>query len=86
MAQQNKMEISNRIVSNHRSHRSTVTTLEKLAPETIFDYLTANQIYFSSFGLNSRMNKVVYNTPSIPLDLSHPTTKFYRIFQRIFSG
>jgi hypothetical protein len=68
MAQQNKMEISNRIVSNRRSHRSPVTTLEKLAPGVIFEifnYLTANQIYFSFFGLSSRMNELVYIIPNI---------------------
>lgn len=63
------------------------TTLEQLSSEIIFeifDYFTGNEICKSFYGLNSRFNQLVCNTPNVHLDLPQGTPKFLRTFQQIF--
>jgi len=72
---------------NRRSRIHSIATIEQLSSEIffdIFDYLTGNQIYKSFFGLNSRFNELVYNTPNVHLNLSRNKTKFYSHFHQIF--
>ncbi|CAF3254762.1 unnamed protein product [Rotaria sp. Silwood2] len=87
MAQQNKKKTSTKLSSNRRNRTDRIITFEQLSPEIIyeiFDYLTGNEIYISFFGLNKHINELVRHTPSLHLDLSQTTTKFYRSFQKIF--
>lgn len=75
--------------SSLRNRTNTMTTLEQLSPEIlfdIFDYLTGNEICKSFYGLNSQFNQLVCNTPNVHLDLSpSPTkTKMIPTFQQIF--
>ena len=87
MAQRNVKVMSKKISSSRYSRGHKATTLEQLSSEIffeVFDYLTGNEIYVSFFGLNSKIDQLVYNTPNVHLDLSQTRTRFYHRFQRIF--
>ncbi|CAF4190191.1 unnamed protein product [Rotaria sp. Silwood2] len=87
MVQPNKTKNSGKISSNRRNRSDKITTFEQLSSEIfyeIFDYLTGNEIYGSFFGLNKRINDLLYNKPNIHLDFTRSTRKFYNSFQRIF--
>lgn len=89
MSQRKKNGVSkSKNESTERARRPKVTTLEEFSSEiffTIFDYLRADQIYTSFYGLNRHINQLIHNTPNVHLDLTRTTRKFYQSFRQIFS-
>ena len=87
MAQRNRMKTSTKVPLSRRSRTNRITILEQLSPEIlfeIFEYLTGNEISISFFGLNRRINELVYNTPNVHLDFTQTTTKSTHNYHRIF--